>query len=59
MGRAPVTLKPTVINDLLVALPKTPEDGSVAAMAQDVKEVAATTPQAEPKTPQARARGTS
>ncbi len=47
-----VTLKPTVINDLLVALPKTPEDGSVAAMAQDVKEVAATTPQAEPKTPQ-------
>ncbi|MCS6723857.1 autotransporter assembly complex protein TamB [Proteus mirabilis] len=47
-----ITLKPTVINDLLVALPKTPEDGSVAAMAQDVKEVAATTPQAEPKTPQ-------
>ncbi|MEQ4794853.1 hypothetical protein ABN128_32215, partial [Klebsiella variicola subsp. variicola] len=34
-----VTLNPTVINDLLVALPKTPEEGSVQAVAQDVKEV--------------------
>ncbi|EEG85258.1 hypothetical protein PROPEN_03630 [Proteus penneri ATCC 35198] len=47
-----VTLNPTVINDLLVALPKTPEEGSVEAVAQDVKEVATAKPKAEPKTPE-------
>ncbi|MCF1957932.1 translocation/assembly module TamB, partial [Escherichia coli] len=47
-----VTLNPTLINDLLVALPKTPEEGSVEATAQDVKEVAMAKPQAEPTTPE-------
>lgn len=45
-----VTLNPTLINDLLVALPKTPEEGSVEATAEDVKEIATAKPQTEPTT---------
>lgn len=46
-----VTLKPTLIDNLLVALPKTPEEGSVEAVAQNVKQVAITQPQTQAKTP--------
>ncbi|WP_368911182.1 autotransporter assembly complex protein TamB [Proteus vulgaris] len=45
-----VTLNPTLINDLLVALPKTPEEGSIEAVAQDVKEVATEKPPVKPTT---------
>lgn len=51
-----VTLNPTVINDLLVALPKTPEEGSVQAVAQDVKEVVTAKPKTEPTTPEEKSR---
>ncbi|OAT49379.1 YtfN family protein [Proteus hauseri ATCC 700826] len=45
-----VTLKSTLIDNLLVALPKTPEEGSIEAVAQEVKQVATAEPKAEPTT---------
>lgn len=50
-----VILKPTVIDSLLVALPKTPEpveEGSPQAIAQNVKDAALLEPKPEPKTPE-------
>lgn len=45
-----VTLNPTFINDLLVALPKTPEEGNVEATAQEVKEAVSANSQTKPTT---------
>nr|WP_193015779.1 translocation/assembly module TamB domain-containing protein [Proteus sp. FME41] len=45
-----ITLNPTIINDLLVALPKTPEESSIEAAAQDIKDVTTAKPQVEPTT---------